>query len=340
MSELITPILQFGTSRFLQAHADLFFSQATPQRQITVVQSTGDLERAKRLAALSDPSGYPVRIRGIENGVVIDEEQRVTSVKRTLSTATEWDEVTRVAVHEAEVILSNTSDRGFDPQPDDTHPAPLQLMSYPAKLFHLLAARHAKGAAPLMIMPMELINENGTVLKARVIEIGRAIDAAPAGAIAEPYALWAIEAAQGVTAPCDHPAIQVVEDIEQIERLKLHILNLGHTYLAHIWQRDDLPPDTCVRQIMESAHGDELIALYTSEVLPGFAAIGMQQQATDYMTVTLDRFRNPFLDHKLADISQNHGQKIDRRIGAFLDWTNGSGVAMPRLSALSKRANT
>ena len=32
-----TPILQIGTSRFLQAHADLFGSEAVPQRHISVV---------------------------------------------------------------------------------------------------------------------------------------------------------------------------------------------------------------------------------------------------------------------------------------------------------------
>ena len=42
----ITPILQFGTSRFLQAHADLFISEALARGEalgpVTVVQSSGD----------------------------------------------------------------------------------------------------------------------------------------------------------------------------------------------------------------------------------------------------------------------------------------------------------
>ena len=84
MSET-TPILQFGTSRFLQAHADLFFHEGTPARAVTVVQSSGDPERARRLAHLAE--GYPVRIRGISEGKTIDEERHVTSVRRTLSTA-------------------------------------------------------------------------------------------------------------------------------------------------------------------------------------------------------------------------------------------------------------
>jgi tagaturonate reductase len=67
-----TPIMQFGTSRFLQAHADLFVSEALETGEalgaITVVQTTGSPERAGRLAALTAPGGYPVIIRGRQDG--------------------------------------------------------------------------------------------------------------------------------------------------------------------------------------------------------------------------------------------------------------------------------
>ena len=103
-----TPILQFGTSRFLQAHADLFVSEALDKDEalgrITVVQTTGSPERAGRLAALAAPGGYPVIVRGRKDGRDIDTEQRVTSIARTLSTANDWDEVRRVFRDEAEVI--------------------------------------------------------------------------------------------------------------------------------------------------------------------------------------------------------------------------------------------
>jgi len=51
-----TPILQFGTSRFLLAHADLFVSQALDKDEaigrIAIVQTTGNAESLKRVAAL------------------------------------------------------------------------------------------------------------------------------------------------------------------------------------------------------------------------------------------------------------------------------------------------
>ena len=63
------PIVQFGTSRFLQAHADLFVSEAMARGEaigpIAVVQSSGDPTRARRVSALA--KGYDVRLRGLRS---------------------------------------------------------------------------------------------------------------------------------------------------------------------------------------------------------------------------------------------------------------------------------
>jgi tagaturonate reductase len=53
-------ILQFGTSRFLQAHVDLMASQAMEQGQdvpaITIVQTTGDAQGRGACRPLPIPS--------------------------------------------------------------------------------------------------------------------------------------------------------------------------------------------------------------------------------------------------------------------------------------------
>ena len=77
-----TPILQFGTGRFLQAHADLFVSQALAQGQalggITVVQSTDSPQSSARAAALAH--GYRVELRGMQRGRRIEETVQVNAV--------------------------------------------------------------------------------------------------------------------------------------------------------------------------------------------------------------------------------------------------------------------
>lgn len=355
-----TPILQFGTSRFLQAHADLFLSEGQASRgPVTVVQSSGDPGRSARLTALADSAGFPVRIQGLEGGRPVKREHRVTSVTRTLNTATDWPEICRIGAEEARIILSNTSEKGFVPQPADDAPTFDQAMSYPAKLTHLLLARfHAKGSA-LQVMPTELVARNGEVLRDRVLQLSRPLGTPfadwvasevvfvnslvdrivsaplePAGAVAEPYALWAIEDQPRLISPVHHPAVQIVADLGPIERRKLYILNLAHTWMVAQWRgRDTI---TLVREVMaDPVWSGELTALYREEVLPVFAAAG-DDSAPAYVEQTLDRFANPYLDHRLADIAQNHAEKLHRRVGAFLGWAEALGMAgrQPRLTAI------
>ncbi len=353
-----TPILQFGTSRFLQAHADLFFSEAMDAGQdvgpITVVQSSGSADRAKRLAGLV--GAYPVRIEGLSGGETVKKTETVRSVARCLSTATDWDEISRIFVNEVQIVLSNTGDTGFVPQPSDTADTFDQSMSYPAKLLQLLRLRFSAGAAPLQIMPMELIADNGAVLKARVMELSEGDSPAfrhylesdvvwanslvdrivsepiePAGAVAEPYALWAIEDQDKLNVPCQHPSVQVVPSLEQIEALKLFVLNLGHTVLADRWLQTQKDESVLVRDLMERP--TELTALtsvYAEEVRPAFVAAGLKDEFMSYVATTLDRFANPFLAHKIADISQNHPQKVQRRIKAMIEWAIEQGDQSPK----------
>ncbi|MFV0359593.1 mannitol dehydrogenase family protein [Tropicimonas sp.] len=360
-----TPILQFGTSRFLQAHADTFIDAAMKEGQnvgpVTVVQSSGDAARAGRVRALVRPEGYPVRIRGLENGAEIGRTLTVNSLRRGLSTAADWDEIVRIFRDEATHVISNTADRGFDPQPADVARVFDQAMSYPAKLQLLLRARFAAGGEPLAILPTELIERNGDVLKARVLELAGQDDPAyaawlrdnviwanslvdrivsepiePAGAVAEPYALWAIEAAPGVVPPCQHPAIRLVETLESAEALKLFILNLGHTYMTDNWLKNPQGTESVRDYLAIDTVRRDLLDLYEKEVIPGFEAAGAGDEARVYAATTLDRFGNPFLFHRLADIAGNHEQKIARRIGAFLGWSraNGGTQETPRLSAI------
>lgn len=366
-----TPIVQFGTSRFLQAHADLFVAEAMERGQaagpIAVVQSSGNSARAHRLQALADPNGFPVRIRGIKDGGLVDTSRTVRSITSGFSLPGDHDAVRRLIEQDAEIILSNTADAGYAPREADSTTEFSVAMSYPAKLTWYLHKRFEAGRAPIQIMPCELIPKNGEVLRDLVLTLADRYPAAfrdwlgaqvlwvnslvdrivseplePAGAVAEPYALWAIENQPGLRLPCSHPAIQVVEDLEAVETLKLFILNLGHTYLVARWltklktMRDR---KQFVRDVMADPEDlADLKDLYQREVVPGFAAHGRRSEAETYVSTTLDRFKNPFLDHRLADIAQNHAEKVRRRISAFLTWARKADAAlvMPRLDALAE----
>ena len=75
--------------------------------------------------------------------------------------------------------------------------------------------------------------------------------------------------------------------------------------------------------------------LYDREALPVFDAIGMGPEARAYRSSVIERFRNPFLDHRLADIFTNHAAKKRRRFGGLIALGAQAGVAIaqPRLGA-------
>lgn len=363
-----TPIVQFGTSRFLQAHVDLFVSEALDRGealgQISVVQSSGDAARANRLKALADPAGYDVLIKGVDGGTLVNTTQKIKSIRKTYSLPADVQDVAGIISEDAEIIISNTADAGFKRQSQDTDTEFSAGMSYPAKLTWFLHQRFRSGGKPLQIMPCELVPQNGSVLRDLVLEIAASYSPdfqdwlssnvlwvnslvdrivseplEPAGAVAEPYALWAIEDQPGLKLPCKHPSIKVVQDLEEVETLKLFILNLGHTYLVSRWLKSKDNPKQFVRDMMDDPEDlADLEDLYRQEVVTGFKAHGREQEAEAYVATTLDRFRNPFLDHRLADIAQNHEEKTQRRVAGFLAWVQRADPAMkmPRLEKLAQ----
>ena len=364
-------ILQFGTSRFLQAHVDLFVHEARAGGQdigpITVVKTTADAGREGRLAALARPEGFPVVIRGHAQGRLVDETIQVTSVERALSAGRDWETVADIFATEAAIVVSNTGDEGYALEDQDRQATAAGTVpaSFPGKLLALLRHRHEGGGRPLLVLPCELVSNNGRVLRALLLDLAanwdlpadfrqwlehevlfcdtlvdRIVSAAlePAGAITEPYALWAIQRAPGLLGPLTHPAVVVTDDLEPYARLKLHILNLGHTILADIWLRDRRPAEETVGMILADAPvRAQLMRIYEAEVIPGFAARDMRDAASDYVSRTMERFENPFLQHPIRDIAQNHRIKIERRIRAFIDWVHERepGLALPRLAALA-----
>ena len=348
-------IVQFGTSRFLQAHADLFIHDARVAGQdigpITVVKTTRGAERAGRVSAFGAAQGYPVIIRGLVNGETIDNTFNVKSIDGALIADRDWQELVELFAHEAQIVISNVGESGYAiPVEDEVNMlgggrVPL---SFPGKLLCLLAARHLAGGKPMLILPCELVSENGKVLRQLLVGLAHKwkLDSAfntwmtnqiticdtlvdrivseaiePVGAIAEPYALWAIKREATYEIPFTHPAVVITDDLEPFLRLKLHILNLGHSFLAEIWRSEKRPDNETVREILgDPTIKRRLADLYREEVIPGFAGYNMAEAATAYVATTLERFENPFLNHRLSDIAQNHRLKLDRRVVDFIAW--------------------
>jgi tagaturonate reductase len=344
-----TPILQFGTGRFLQAHVDLFVSQALAQGQalggITVVQSTGSRQSSARAAALAQ--GYRVELRGMQRGQRVEETVQVNAVRAVWHADRDWALLREAMAGPVQVIVSNTADAGYALH--DADAAPLLRTptatprSYPAKLVALLYHRwQQQPEAPLTIYPCELVSRNGDTLRKLVTALAQEWGTAPAflryvqdhcvwvnslvdrivssplepaGAVAEPYALWAIERHPRMVLPCSHSAMVVTNALAAFEQRKLWLLNLGHTVLAEHWQTLQGPADMTVVQAMHTpALRTPLEAVWAAEVLPVFDAEGTGAEARAYLEELRDRLLNPFLEHRLADIAKDHAQKKLRRL--------------------------
>jgi tagaturonate reductase len=361
-----TPIVQFGTSRFLQAHVDLFVSEALARGEalgrIVVVQTTASPGSHKRVEAFNRLPSFPVRIRGLEDGQVVDRRVEVASVAHAFDAGNDWEAVEELFVRQAQAVVSNTGDRGYELLPADA-PEDRVPRSFPAKLTKLLHARFRHDARPLDLFPCELITGNGAVLRDSVLGVARAwgLEAGfqvwlkercrwpsslvdrivseplePIGAVAEPYALWAIEALPGLEPVCRHPAVVMTADLEHHERLKLLILNLGHSYLAERWLLDGRPREETVLEALADAElRAALDEVYDREVLPVFAALGFAEEAAAYRGTVMERFGNPFLRHRLADIATAHEAKKVRRMGALVELARKHlpELAQPRLAA-------
>ncbi len=372
------PILQFGTSRFLQAHVDLFVSEALAGVPgagdalggITVVQTTDRADGAARIAALAAGGGYPVRIRGLSGGERIDRTVQCLAVKEAWQASTHWAELQATVASKVRVIVSNTADRGYLLDERDGPGALAEGAavphSFPAKLLVLLHGRwQAAPALELTLLPCELIERNGEVLRDVVLGLARqwqlpeafanwlqahcvwanslvdrivseAIE--PVGAVAEPYAVWVVERQARLQLPCTHPSIVLTDDLAFYERLKLFLLNAAHTFLAERWQQGGRPATETVREAMATpALRAEVEALWSEEILPVFSTLGVaaRAQADAYLVDVRERFENPFLNHRIADIAQNHAQKKERRLWPIvaLAEKNAPQLAQPRLKA-------
>ncbi len=373
MSDHRNVIVQFGTSRFLQAHVDLFASEAAADGQavppIIVVQTTRDPARAGRAAAFGAVDGYPVRIRGRgADGALIERETQVRSVVRGLHAADDWTALCAIFERSATYVVSNTGDAGYRVAEDDRVSTLLQTdeppHSFPAMLLVLLHRRWRAGGTPITLIPCELVQGNGDALKAVVTELAQAVGAEqsflvwldhdclwvnslvdrivsepidPVGAVAEPYALWAVADQPGLVMPFTHPDVVLTDDLARYERLKLYILNLGHSWLAQRWIDAGRPEGQFVRDAVADADiRGALERVYAEEVVPGFGAHGLADAARTYVVETMARFANPFLDHRLADIADHHPDKLRKRVGGFLSWVESAAPspASPELDAL------
>ena len=171
-------VLQFGEGGFLRGFVDWMIDGMNRQGlflgSVVVVQPIAQ----GLVARLNEQNGaYTHLMRGVEGGKVVERKQVITSISRGINPYTDFGKFLRCAHNpDLRFIVSNTTEAGiaYSAQDNVTDAPP---SSFPAKLTLLLLERFkafagdpAKG---FILLPCELIDNNGDNLKKTVLQTAR-----------------------------------------------------------------------------------------------------------------------------------------------------------------------
>ncbi len=256
-----------------------------------------------------------------------------------------WDALLEVA-HSNSLCLfvSNTTEAGLCLASQDAAPA-RPPASYPAKLLALLAARYQANLPGVTILPCELIEQNADRLRQLVLEqaarwqlqadlvdwvrdgcswhntlVDRIVAAPPAGdptakddplfAVAEPFASWVIQGDVSGLPLAAHTAIEQVGQLQPYHLRKVRILNGAHTAL--VAKALPLGIETVRQAVTDERIRPWLESLLFEEIVPTIA--DRVKEGDSFARIVLERFANPFLEHRLADIALHHEKKLETRL--------------------------
>lgn len=170
-------VLQFGTGVLLRGLPDYFIDKANKQGlfngRIVVVKST---DQGGTDAYAAQDGLYTLLEKGIENGLPVERTTINASISRVVSAKTEWQAVLDCAANPAiQIIISNTTEVGITLLASDANS--LLPESFPGKLLHFLMERYrvfnGSMESGLVVIPTELISDNGIKLKEIVIELAK-----------------------------------------------------------------------------------------------------------------------------------------------------------------------
>ncbi|SFE11826.1 tagaturonate reductase [Flavobacterium phragmitis] len=130
---------------------------------------------------------------------------------------------------------------------------------------------------------------------------------------AEPFFLWAIEGGDDLKAKLPfHKTdlnVKIVDDIRPFKMIKVRILNGAHTAMV---------PFSLLhgnKLVMETVNGDFTGEFVNSVISEISETLDMDKnEITAYSEEVMDRFKNPFIKHALADIALNSVSKFKVRV--------------------------
>jgi len=346
-------ILQFGTGKFLRAFFDAFVETLNKQGlyagRVVIVSPTD----SKAVETINAQNGvYHLIERGVAHAENVCRQSTITCVSRAVNPYRAFEAFLALAANpDLRFIVSNTTEAGirYDPacRPDDRPAA-----SFPGKLTQFLFARYQLGLRGLIILPCELIDDNGRALEHCVRRY------AEQWQLGDGFLSWLKTENRFCSTLVDRivtgfPA-QEAETIFEALGTRDALLDTAEPY--HLWViegnfenelplqaggcnviwTDNVAPFKKMKvRILNGAHtslvfpsllcgletvgdslGDALMNEYLNVCLFGYIlpTLGETEENRAFANAVLERFRNPFLRHLWQSISLNSVSKFTTRV--------------------------
>ena len=363
-------VIQFGEGNFLRGFFDYFLDvmnkKGLYEGKAVVIQP-----RAGGKCALLNKqnSRYNLYLRGFENGEVKQEHHFIESISRCVDPYKNFEEYISLADNpDFRFIVSNTTEAGIEFD-DNCRFEDKPCKSFPGKLTQLLYRRYKNGLEGFIILPCELIDNNGAELKKCVLKysdfwkleadfvawlenenrfVNTLVDRIVTGYpddetkemhlddnfldTAEIFHLWVIEGDFEKELPLKKAGFNVVwtDDAKPYKKIKVRILNGAHTSLVAGALLSGV-------ETVGEAMNNEVTYLFLNkfmkeEILP---TIGENDESISFANAVFDRFKNPFIAHKWRSIALNCVSKFAVRVlPTLLEYKEKNGN-YPKLLTLS-----
>ncbi|WP_082234943.1 tagaturonate reductase [Halobacillus massiliensis] len=358
-------VIQFGEGNFLRAYINWMIHQMNKQEvfngRTVAIQPTPHGKVVPKLKAQDNL--YTTILQGVSDGEEKQEIEINSSISRSLNPYEEWETFLALAEKNTiEFIFSNTTEAGIVYM-DEPYPKNESPLSFPGKLTALLHRRfiftNGSSETGFVIIPCELVEENGSLLKSIVIKLARHWE------LGEAFVQWV----EKHNTFCNTLVDRIVPGYPRENAAKWeqklgyqdHLMTIGEPFHLFVIEADEeleerLPFQKTglnvkwgkvrpFRKMKVSLLNAPHTLLFSVGFLSGLQTVKEvmeDQTANEYVKKiiyedilpildfeknekkafadsVIERFQNPFVRHQLTDLGLNAVQKLKSRVFPILD---------------------
>ena len=340
-------IIQFGEGNFLRGFFDYLLDVMNKNGfydgKAVVIQP----RNSNKVQALNEQKcEYNLYLRGVQNGELKQEHSLIQSISRCVDPYKNFGDFIALADSpDFRFVVSNTTESGieFREEPFSENEA---CTTFPAKVTQLLYRRFQNNLSGFVFLPCELIDNNADKLKQCIIIyanywllpkdfltwiekenefsntlVDRIVTGYPDDEIAdrhkddkflntgEIYHLWVIEGNFENELSLKKAGFNVVwtDNVAPYKKIKVRILNGAHTSLVAAGL-------LCGIKTVGECTKDKVVSSFLSECMEEILSVFNSVESRAFADAVFDRFKNPFINHKLESIALNSISKFSVRV--------------------------